>query len=109
MQCNEVVVILEPSPGSVQQTKKLMQDLYELGIGEGRIRIALINRIRSSVQLNWSQVQEELGYKITTVFTPAPELAYQAAASNQPMVIQQPGSITAQQFDKLAAVITKQK
>lgn len=107
--CDEVVVILEPSPNNVFQTKKLMHDLFDLGIGEGRIRIALVNRIRSSVQLNWAQVQEELGYKIATVFTPAPELAYQAAVANQPLVIQQPGSIPAQQFDKLAALITKQK
>jgi MinD-like ATPase involved in chromosome partitioning or flagellar assembly len=109
MQCDEVVVILEPAPNNVYQTKKLVQDIFNLGIGEGRIRIALVNRIRSSVQLNWTQVQEELGYKIATVFTPAPELAYQASASNQPMVMQQPGSITAQQFDKLAAMITEKK
>jgi MinD-like ATPase involved in chromosome partitioning or flagellar assembly len=57
--------------------------------------------------MNWTQVQDDLGYKISTIFTPAPELAYQASASNQPMVIQQPGSITAQQFDKLAALITQ--
>jgi DNA-binding response OmpR family regulator len=107
LECDEFVVILEPSPHNVLQTKKLMQDLFDLGIGEGRIRIALVNRIRSSVQMNWAQVQEELGYKISTVFTPAPELAYQSAVANQPMVIQQPGSITTQQFDKLAAIITK--
>jgi DNA-binding response OmpR family regulator len=107
LECDEVVVILEPSPHNVHQTKKLMQDLFDLGIGEGRIRIALVNRIRSSVQMNWAQVQEELGYKISTVFTPAPELAYQSAVANQPMVLQQPGSITTQQFDKLAALITK--
>jgi hypothetical protein len=59
--------------------------------------------------LNWAQVQDELGYKIATVFTPAPELSYQAAASNQPMVMVQPGSITAQQFDKLAALVTKKQ
>ena len=109
MQCDEVVVILEPSPNNVRQTKKLMQDLFDIGIGEGQIRIALVNRIRSSVQMNWTQVQEELGYKITIVFTPAPELAYQAAAVNQPMVVHQPGSITAQQFGKLATLITKQQ
>ena len=79
----------------------------ELGIGEGRIRVALVNRVRSSVQLNLTQVQEDLGHKIATVFTPAPELAYQASVNNQPMVIQQPGSITTQQFDKLAALVTQ--
>lgn len=107
-QCDEVIVILEPVPHNVQQTKRLIQDLLDIGIAESRIRFALVNRIRSSVQMNWTQVQEELGYKITTVFTPAPELAYQSAVANQPMVIQQPGSITAQQFDKLATIIIKQ-
>jgi CheY-like chemotaxis protein/MinD-like ATPase involved in chromosome partitioning or flagellar assembly len=109
MQCDEVVVILEPTPNNVQQTKQLIDDLHDLGIGDDQIRIALVNRIRSSVQLNWTQVQDELEHKISTVFTPAPELAYQASASNQPMVIQQPGSITTQQFDKLAALIAKQQ
>jgi pilus assembly protein CpaE len=105
--CDEVVVILEPSPNNVQQTRKLMQNLFDLGFGEGRIRVALVNRIRSSVQMNWTQVQDDLGYKIATIFTPAPELAYQASASNQPMVMVQPGSITAQQFDKLASILTQ--
>ena len=106
-ECDEVVVILEPSPNNVLQTKNLIQNLVELGIGEGRIRVALVNRVRSSVQLNLTQVQEDLGHKIATVFTPAPELAYQASVNNQPMVILQPGSITAQQFDKLASLVTQ--
>jgi MinD-like ATPase involved in chromosome partitioning or flagellar assembly len=105
--CDEVIVILEPVPQNVRQTKKLIQDLLDIGIAESRIRFALVNRIRSSVQMNWTQVQEELGYKIATVFTPAPELAYQSAAASQPLVMQQPGSITAQQFDKLATLMIK--
>ena len=106
--CNEIIVLVEPSPLSVHQTRNLIRDLLDLGIGEGRIRVVLVNRVRSSVQLNWAQVQEGIGYKIATVFTPAPELAYQAAATNQPMVLQQPGSITTQQFEKLAALILQQ-
>ena len=105
--CDEAIVIMEPSPNNVHQTKELVKNLTDLGIGEGRVRITLVNRIRSSVQLNWAQVQEDLGYKIATVFTPAPELAYQASVSNHPMVLQQPGSITAQQFEKLAALVTQ--
>ena len=105
--CDEVIVLVGPSPISVHQTRELVKDLIDLGIGEGRIRVVLVNRVRSSVQLNWAQVQEDLGYKITTVFTPAPELAYQAAAANQPMVLQQPGSITTQQFEKLAALVAQ--
>ncbi|HBX69677.1 MAG TPA: hypothetical protein DEH25_09945 [Chloroflexi bacterium] len=105
--CDEIIVVMEPSPNNVRQTKELVNGLADLGIGEGRTRIVLVNRVRSSVQLNWAQVQEDLGQKIAMVFTPAPELAYQAAASSQPMVLLQPGSITTQQFDKLVALVTQ--
>jgi len=71
------------------------------------MRIALINRVRSSLQMNWSQVEEQLGKKIDTIFTPAPELAFQASVSSTPMMVQQAGSITAQQFEKLAVSITQ--
>jgi CheY-like chemotaxis protein/MinD-like ATPase involved in chromosome partitioning or flagellar assembly len=106
--CDQVVVIVEPIPATVRQTRLLLANLFELGIGEGRTRVTLYNRLRSSVQLTWAQVQEELGYKIDTVFTPAPELAYQAASDSKPMVMQQPGSITAQQFEKFAAGLINQ-
>jgi hypothetical protein len=100
---------MEPSPNNVHQTQDFIRNLIELGIGEGRMRVALVNRVRSSVQLNWTQIQDDLGYKISTVFTPAPELAYQSSANNVPMVLAQPGSITAQQFEKLALLVTQRK
>ena len=67
----------------------------------------MINRVRSGIQMNWSQVQEDMGHKITVVITPTPELAYQATATNLPMVIKQPFSMTAKQFEKLATAITQ--
>ena len=70
--------------------------------------IVLVNRLRSRAQLNWSQVQDDLGLTIDSVITPAPELAYQASILHVPMVLQQPGSVTAQQFEKLASLITEQ-
>jgi len=100
--CNLVIIVLEPTPVSTQLTKEMIKDLRDLGIGESKMMFALVNRIRSSVQLGWSQVQEELGHKITTVFTPAPELAYQASLNNNPLVLQQPESVTATQFEKMA-------
>jgi len=48
-----------------------------------------------------------LGRNISIIFTPAPELAYQAALHNLPIVIQQPDSLTAQQFVKLAEKIAQ--
>jgi pilus assembly protein CpaE len=89
--CDEVIVVVEPVPQSILQTKELIADLIESGLGEGRI----------------SLVQEQLGQNIAVIFTPAPELAYQASAHNLPIVMQQPESLTAQQFSKLAERIAQ--
>lgn len=105
--CDEVIVVVEPVPQTLQQTKLLINDLASIGVGEGRIAIVLVNRIRSGMQLSWSQVQDQLGHNITVIFTPAPELAYQATMQNLPMVLQQPESLTAQQYGKLAEKVAQ--
>jgi MinD-like ATPase involved in chromosome partitioning or flagellar assembly len=103
--CNTVLVIIEPNPQSVAQGRFLINDLMDLGLGEGQIYCIVVNRIRSSMQLTLSQVQEQLGRNPIIVFTPDPELAYQASAQRIPMVLLQPGSPSTQQFDELAACI----
>jgi pilus assembly protein CpaE len=105
--CDEVVIVVEPVPQTLAQSKALVEDLIAKGIGDGRLTIVLVNRIRSGMQLSWSQVQDQLGRNIAVIFTPAPELAYQASQHNMPMVIQQPESLTAQQFAKLAEKVSQ--
>lgn len=106
--CDQILIVVEPTPTNVKQTKALIDDLASMGIGERRYQVVLVNRVRSSIQLNWKQVENDLGHKIVNVFTPAPELAFQAMVSNMPMVVQQSGNITSQQFEKLASTITQQ-
>ncbi len=105
--CDEYLVVLEPSMYSVGQTQTLISDLYDLGIGKGRINIVLLNRIRSSIQMGWTEVKEELGLDIANVITPAPDLAYKARETNAPMVTLQPNSLTAEQYRKLAQVLIR--
>jgi len=105
---NEFIVVVEPSPLGVQQTKALIDDLVALGVTKNRIRAALVNRQRTSMQLNWSDVQEGIQHPIATVITPAPDLAYKAIEINIPMVVQQPTSLTAEQYTKLASTIIQQ-
>jgi DNA-binding response OmpR family regulator len=105
---NELLLVVEPVPQNITQSKAMISDLLAFGLGEGRLSIALVNRVRSGLQLSWSQVQDQLGRSVAVIFTPAPELAYQATLANKPMVLQQPESLTAQQFNKLAErVISK--
>lgn len=98
---DELLVVVEPVPGTIDQTRMLLEDLAGEGVGQGRVGVVLVNRTRSSIQIGWRQVQEMLGQPVVTVFSPAPELAFQAEQRHIPLVLLQPDSLTAQQFEKL--------
>jgi CheY-like chemotaxis protein/MinD-like ATPase involved in chromosome partitioning or flagellar assembly len=106
--CDKFLIAIEPTPPGVHQTRALLEDLAALGVGAGRIELVLVNRQRTNLQLNWADVQDSVGHTISTVITPAPELAYKAREISSPMVVQQPSSLTAEQFTKLAASILEQ-
>ena len=105
-QCDELVVALEPVPYTILRTRLLMDELIGKGFGEGRLSVVLYNRLRSEFQLSLAQVQEQFKFPITIVFTPAPEVTYQAAKSNIPLVLLHPDNLTSQQFNKLAETIS---
>ncbi|MBM3144420.1 MAG: response regulator [Chloroflexi bacterium] len=102
---DEFLVVVEPTPLGAQQTKALIDDMISLGVNKARIRAALVNRQRTSLQLNWNDVQEAIKHPLATIITPAPDLAYKALEVNTPMVLQQPNSLTAEQYTKLASTI----
>ena len=103
--CDKILICLEPSPANITQTKILIQDLINSGISQGRFIAVLINRQRSGVQLSWEQAENQLERKIDQIFTPVPELAYQAAAKNIPIIQRPEESMTADQFRDLAKLI----
>lgn len=105
---NEVIVVVDPNPISVSKTKALLDDLAVKGFGKGKqLTAVMVNRIRSDVQLSWSQVQEELCVPVNVVFTPTPELAYQAALRFTPIGLVQADSLINQHFTKLAEIIAQ--
>ncbi len=107
-ECDKIIICLEPSPANITQTRIMIQDLINSGIGEGRFLTVLINRQRSGVQLSWEQAENQLERKIDQIFTPVPELAYQAAVTNTPMIQRaDDNSMTADQFRDLAQKIIK--
>ena len=105
--CDEIIVVLEPIPGTIVRTMILVDDLTKKGFGEGRINTVLYNRQRSEMQYSLAQVQLEYRHPISIVFTAAPELTYQSSKSNVPLVVQHPDNLTSQQFAKLADNIAK--
>ncbi len=101
--CNEVIVVTEPFPSSVQRTRTLIDDLAAIGFGRSKLMtVVSINRIRADVQLSITQMQEVLGVPIAQVIPPAPEIAFQAANRNIPLIQVQIGGVVSQQYSNLA-------
>jgi len=105
--CDEIIVVLEPIPSTIVRTLALVEELTKKGFGEGRINTVLYNRQRTEMQYSLAQVQMEYQHPISIVFTAAPELTYQCAKANVPLVMQHPDNLTSQQFAKLADNISK--
>jgi CheY-like chemotaxis protein len=89
------------------QTKALLNDRANLWIKDSMFVMIVINLIRSGVHLSLNQVQEQLGRGIEVIFTPDARLAYQAASYHSPIILHQPDSLSAQQFNGLTERITR--
>jgi Flp pilus assembly CpaE family ATPase len=101
--CNEVLVVVEPHPITLMRAKPLLEDLKEQGFGKSRLMtLVQNNRVRSDVQLTWTQVQDALEAPVQQVISSAPELAYQGALRNLPMMVVPPEGLVSQQYVKLA-------
>jgi MinD-like ATPase involved in chromosome partitioning or flagellar assembly len=107
--CNERIVVMEGMPGTIQQTKLLIDDIASLSIDRKSISVLLNNRARSEVQMPLSQAQDKLGHAILSALTPAPELFLQAIRSHTAAVICQPTNVVAQQFLKIADALIERE
>ncbi|HEX7394259.1 MAG TPA: hypothetical protein VF313_04965 [Anaerolineaceae bacterium] len=104
--CQELIVVTEPYPITIQHTRLLLEQLSERGFGKLRpVTLVIINRVRADVQLSITQVQDRLGIAISHVIPPAPEQAFQAGVRNVPLIMVQPDGLVAQQFFRLADYI----
>jgi CheY-like chemotaxis protein len=103
--CDVIVLVVEPVGNSVIHAKAMLTDLVELGVAGPKIVPVVVNRIRSDTQLNWAQVEEQLGKPPAVAITPAPELLYLASRMKTTALAARPDSLTTQQFAKLAEAV----
>jgi pilus assembly protein CpaE len=105
-QLQEMVVVTEPFPATVQRTRLFLEELAERGFGRSHlVSVVIVNRIRADVQLSAAQVQERLGLTVTQIIPPAPESSFQAGLRHIPLIEVQPESLLTQQFNKLGEII----
>ena len=103
--CQHIIVIVDPTLNSVLHAKALLSDMVELEVNKRRISPIVVNRLRSDMQMNMTQVQEKLGWVVPAAIMPFPELIYRALQMKTIAVSYQPDSQTTQQFAKLSALM----
>lgn len=102
----EVIMVTEPYPAAVNQTKLMLDDLAAYDFGKSKlISLVIVNRVRADMQIPIAQIQEKLGLNVAQVIPPAPEQSFQAAIHFQPLSSVQPDGLVAQQFARLADYI----
>jgi MinD-like ATPase involved in chromosome partitioning or flagellar assembly len=105
-QCDEIILVTEPYPGTVAATRQRLEELRNNGFGHSKhLNVVMVNRIRGDMQLSASQVNEMIGHEITIGIPPAPEIAYQAGLRSAPLVLVQPDGMLAKQYERLARII----
>ena len=107
--CTHVVLVVEPITQSVDQANALIDELSHLGISRDQIRLTVFNRIHSSLQLSFGEVEEQMDLKIASAFSPNRELVNQATIEHTPFMLLKPEGLTAQQINQLAASIVRQE
>jgi DNA-binding response OmpR family regulator len=100
--CDHIIVVVEPVFPSNVIGRTLIEQIERDGVPRHKLSLALINRVRTSLQIPWRQVETELGIELGGIISPAPEQAHQASQAGTPLVITQPDSLVSDQLRKLA-------
>lgn len=101
--CNELVMVIDPQPLCVKQTRMLLDYLKPMGFGPIKpVSIVMVNRARADMSMSMSQIEEVLGLNVVVGIPPSGEQAYFSIAKNVPLSLVQPDGILAQQFLQLA-------
>jgi MinD-like ATPase involved in chromosome partitioning or flagellar assembly len=108
--CDEMILIVEPQPLTVQRTRILANELGLFGFSKSKyLTLVQVNRIRADIQLNSAQITESLKINVSHMIPPVPELSYQAALHSVPLIDVQPEGLMAQQINRLAESIIQRR
>lgn len=100
--CDRLVLVVEPVFPSNRFAVALVNDLEASGFGRHKILLALVTRMRTSLQIPSRQVQADLGIELAGIIPPAAEQAHQASQSGTPLLQMQLNDVVTDQLRKLA-------
>jgi MinD-like ATPase involved in chromosome partitioning or flagellar assembly len=101
--CDHIVVVTEPHRVALSLAGTLLEEMTSsLSLPRHRISVVLVNKAPSASTFTKEAIEGLLQHDLAGVVTPAPEMAFKAAETGDPMVVAQPVSLVAQQLKSIA-------
>jgi pilus assembly protein CpaE len=101
---DQMMFMVEPLYSALGGAERLLNVLR--AEFKGTIHLAVVNRGATNRYVApWSEVEARLGQSVVGMVSSAPEQVYQAAEAGQPLVVQQPNAVIANQLAKLAQAV----
>lgn len=85
--CDQVLLVLERDPASVQAAQVLLRTLVSDGIVHGNIAAVIVNRSIVASPIPIAYLQQNLSCPIIAVIPPAPDACAAAARSFEPLIM----------------------
>lgn len=103
---DQLIMVVEPSTIAVTMARELIRELESGNTDQSRLHVVVVNRVQSSIQTPWHEVEQALGQEIRAIISPAPDLAFQAARAGMPIVMYQSNAVVSSQIIKLSEDIS---
>ena len=103
--CNWVILVTESDHLALTMASKAIKMLDTFDIRGDKLKVVMVNRVRSQTSYSKVEAEKILGHSIHVVIPPAPELFFQAEREGIPVVMLQPNSIIAEQIRAVAQLI----
>ncbi len=98
-------IVIEPDTVTLALATDLLRELEQSNLVGSRLGLVMVNRSRSASTFTREEVEAQLGSKLLSVFTPAPEICFHASKMKTPILLSQPNTITATQIKELGKTI----
>jgi DNA-binding response OmpR family regulator len=98
---DRILLVLEPNNVALQMAQVRLKEL-ENHLDDNRVSIVVVNRVKSSLQTPWPEIENRLGRDVQAIISVAPEVAFKAMEARTAMVLHQPAEVVSGQFSKLA-------
>lgn len=99
---DQLILVVEPNPVALAMAKEMLNDIEPDGSNKGRVHLVVVNRVQSSVQTPWHEIEHALGHELRAIIPASHDQVFQAMRAAVPVVVSQPGVPMSSQIVKLA-------